>query len=349
MSTEGTEGNVSRVFDLHHLRSRAIAAPMAGGPSTPELVIAARRAGGLGQLAAGYLGPERLRSDIAAVRAGGVEEFGVNLFVPEGRPVDRAAVATYRDALRDYADALGVELPAPEQLGDDDDHFDAKLALVRAERVPVVSFTFGCPPAAAVALLHECGASVGVTVTSAADAATATRAGADWLCVQGPEAGGHRSTFDRDAAPPTQPLEELVADVRRAVDLPLVAAGGIATAERARRVRALGPVAVQVGTALLRTHEAGTKPAHAAALADGARTETVVTRAFSGRPARALRNRFTDEFGERAVPEYPAVNSLTGGLRRACADDPDGINLWAGTGFRAAAVESATETVRRLG
>ncbi|GAB83999.1 nitronate monooxygenase [Gordonia rubripertincta] len=335
--------------DLRDLAVPVVGAPMAGGPTTPELVVAVGHAGGLGQLAAGYLSPERVAVDIAAVRAGGVDTFGVNIFVPESEPVDRDAVARYRDRLLDYAASLDVQLPALDELGDDDDHFDAKIALMCDERIPVVSFAFGCPPAAAVAELRRHGCSVGVTITTADDAVGAADVGADWLCVQGPDAGGHRSVFDRRTEPPTEPLDDLLEAVRARVALPLVAAGGVATPDRADQLRSSGAAAVQVGTLLLRTLEAGTKPAHADALADPARTGTVVTRAFSGRPARALRNRFTDEFSAAAVAEYPAVNKLTGGIRRAAATDPDVINLWAGTGFREAVVESATETIRRLG
>ncbi|MBD0862535.1 nitronate monooxygenase [Gordonia sp. zg691] len=337
------------MFDLRDLPRRVLAAPMAGGPTTPELVIAVGEAGGVGQLAAGYLTPQKLAADLAAVRAGGTETFGVNIFVPETEPVNRDNVARYRSELMDYAASLGVELPPLDELGDDDDHFDSKVRLVCEERIPLVSFAFGCPSKATVDELHRYGCSVGITVTTADDAAIAQHAGADWLCVQGPGAGGHRSVFDRRIDPPTQPLDDLIRAVQDRVRLPVVAAGGIATAERAQEIRALGPVAVQVGTTLLRTTEAGTKPAHCAALADPSRTETVVTRAFSGRPARALRNRFTDRFSDAAVAEYPAVNTLTGGLRRAASTDPDAINLWAGTGFREAVVESAAATVERLG
>lgn len=337
------------MFDLRELSSRVVAAPMAGGPTTPELVAAAASAGGVGQLAAGYLTPDKVRADIAAVRAAGTEVFGVNIFVPEPEPVNSENLARYRAELVPYARSLGVTLPDVDDLGDDDDHFDAKIRLVCDERVPLVSFAFGCPRPEVVDELHRHGCSVGVTVTTAADAETAGQAGADWLCVQGPDAGGHRSVFDRRTNPPTQPLDELIGEVVGRVPLPVVAAGGISTPARAEKVRSLGPVAVQVGTVLLRTGEAGTKPAHAAALADPDRTETVVTWAFSGRPARALRNLFTDRFSDAAVAEYPAVNTLTGGIRRAASNDPDGINLWAGSGFGDAAEESAVDTISRLG
>ena len=337
------------MFDLRELSSRVVAAPMAGGPSTPELVVAAASAGGVGQLAAGYLTPDKVRADIAAVRTAGTEVFGVNIFVPEAEPVNRDDLARYRAELVPYARSLGATLPEVEDLGEDDDHFDDKIRLVCNERIPLVSFAFGCPAPEVVAELHRHGCSVGVTVTTAADAEIAGRAGADWLCVQGPDAGGHRSVFDRRSTPPTEPLDDLIRAVADRVPLPIVAAGGISTSARADEVRSAGPVAVQVGTVLLRTTEAGTKPAHAAALADPDRTDTVVTWAFSGRPARALRNLFTDRFSDAAVAEYPAVNTLTGGIRRAASNDPDGINLWAGSGYRDAVEESAVDTIARLG
>lgn len=340
------------MFSFSDLSTPVVAAPMAGGPSTPELVVAAARAGGLGQLAAGYLPPDRVAADIDAVRAAGVDTFGVNIFVPETRPPDTAAVAAYRDSLLPYADELGVSLPEQPAVGGVvrvDDHFAEKVALVARARVPVVSFTFGCPPAEEIAQLSAAGTLVGVTVTGLAEARTAVEAGAAWLCVQGPEAGGHRSIFDRTAPPPRRPLAELLGEIRSALDTPLVAAGGIATAAQAGRFRNLGAAAVQVGTVLLRTAEAGTKPAHAAALADPRFTETAVTLAFSGRPARGLRNAFIDRFDAAAPAEYPAVNSLTGPLRSARPDDPDTLSLWAGAGFRAAAHEPAADTIRRLG
>lgn len=336
----------SPLLDLRDLSLPVVAAPMAGGPTTPALVVAAARAGGFGQLAAGYLGVERLAEHIAAVRSAGVETFGVNIFAPESRAVDEAAVTAYREVLTPYAAELGVSLPDRPAAGDDG--FAEKLDLMVQERVPVVSFTFGCPQPAIIDRLQKAACRVGVTVTEVAEARTAAAAGADWLCVQGPDAGGHRSVFDRAAEPSRQPLPDLLATVAAAVDLPLVAAGGITTAEQAARLREIGATAVQVGTLLLRTPEAGTRPAHAAALADPRFTETVVTRAFSGRPARGLRNAFIDRFDGVAPTEYPAVNSLTGPLRSARPEDPETLSLWAGTGYRAAREEPAAEALRRL-
>lgn len=338
------------MFHYGTLRLPIVGAPMAGGPSTPELVAAVGRAGGIGFLAAAYLTPDRLEADIAAVRASGVEMFGVNVFVPEfGRVADIDEIRRFRDVLQPYAQELGVELPSDAVVtANEDDHWAAKLDIVERAGVPVVSFTFGFPNADDMARLHARDIAVTVTVTSADDAVRAVAAGADSLCVQGPAAGGHRSTFLIDDAVPDAPLGELLAAVRAAVDVPVVAAGGIATAEDVRAVVDQGAVAAQIGTALLRAPEAGTKPAHADALVDDRFARTVVTRAFSGRPARGLRNAFIDRFDSDASNQYPAVNTLTGGIRKAAAADPDGINLWAGTGHRRATAEPAAIIVRQM-
>ncbi|WP_415975745.1 nitronate monooxygenase [Rhodococcus sp. 077-4] len=338
------------MFRYESLQVPVVGAPMAGGPSTPGLVTAVVNAGGLGFLAAGYLTPDKLTADIAAVRGAGTETFGVNLFVPEdGQVIDTEDIARYRALLQPYADELGVELPSDSALVENtDDFWSDKLDIVAAAAVPVVSFTFGCPDAETIARLHDAGSAVTVTVTNEEDARAAVDAGADSLCVQGPDAGGHRSTFRIDAESSEISLDELIPSIRRAVSVPIVAAGGITTASDVRRVLGYGAVAAQVGTALLRSPEAGTKPAHAAALVDPRFTETMVTRAFSGRPARALRNKFVDRFDTGSSRQYPAINTLTGGIRKASADDPHGINLWAGAGYRSASAEPAARIIEEL-
>lgn len=338
------------MFRYESLQVPIVGAPMAGGPSTPGLVAAVANAGGLGFLAAGYLTPEKLKADIAAVRSAGIKTFGVNLFVPEdGQVLDTEDIARYRALLQPYADDLGVELPSGSALAENiDDYWAEKLDIVASEAVPVVSFTFGCPSPDIIARLHDAGSAVTVTVTNGDDARAAVDAGADSLCVQGPDAGGHRSTFRIDAESSEVALDELIPAVRRAVSVPLVAAGGITTASDVRRVLGYGAVAAQVGTALLRSPEAGTKPAHAAALVDPQFTETVVTRAFSGRPARALRNKFVDRFDAGSSRQYPAVNTLTGSIRKAAANDPHGINLWAGAGHRSASADPAARVIEVL-
>lgn len=324
-----------------------LAAPMAGGATTPRLVAAAAAAGSLGFLAAGYKDPEAVAEQIAEVRAMGVP-FGVNVFAPNPLPVDPAAYREYAGALRPEAERLDVELP-PEPR-EDDDAWAAKIDLLLAEPVPLVSFTFGLPEAGVVAALRRAGTAVVQTVTSVAEARAAAEAGADALAVQGFEAGGHAGTLTpRDPAPPV-PLAELVARVRTEVRIPLFAAGGLGTPDAVARVLRAGAEAVLVGTVLLRTDESAATPTHRAALADPAFRETVMTRAFTGRPARGLRNRFIEDYDALAPFGYPAVHHLTGGLRRAAAaaGDRQALHLWAGTGFRHAAEEPAGRTLTRL-
>ncbi|WP_144123628.1 nitronate monooxygenase [Catellatospora sichuanensis] len=324
-----------------------IAAPMAGGAGTPALVTEAARAGGLGFLAAGYKTPQALADEIATVAAANVP-FGVNLFAPNPLPIDPAAYRRYADLLASDAERHGVTLPGTPV--EDDDHWHDKLDVLRAAPVPLISFTFGIPGRDDLAALRATGAMLVQTVTGVDEAKAAAAAGVDALAVQASAAGGHSGTLT-----PTRPvadtaLTDLVAAIRYAVDLPTIAAGGLATAADVAAALRAGADAVAVGTVLLRCDEAGTSAVHRAALADPDRPGTVVTHAFTGRPARALRNEFTERYGELAPYGYPAVHHLTAGLRRAAAaaGDAERVHLWAGTGFRHATAEPAAVILTRL-
>jgi nitronate monooxygenase len=326
-------------------RRPVVVAPMAGGPSTTGLVTAASAAGALAFLAAGYKTAAAMRSEMAAVRAAGMP-FGVNVFVPGAPAADRAAVNRYLAELEPDAAALGVRPGAPDW---DDDDWDAKLAVLLADPPAAVSFTFGCPQQGVIAALRAAGSQVWVTVTTPEQAAAAAARGADGLCVQGPEAGAHRGTFTASASPPAVPLHQLLREVAAATGLPLIAAGGIMSHQDVRDALAAGAVAVQCGTAFLRCPESGAQPLHKAALADPAFTGTAVTRAFTGRPARGLANRFmTDHPG--APGAYPEVHFATRPLRAAAAaaGDTGRMNLWAGEGYRAATERPAAEIVELL-
>ncbi|GAB22133.1 putative 2-nitropropane dioxygenase [Gordonia polyisoprenivorans NBRC 16320 = JCM 10675] len=335
------------MFDLRDLEVPIIAAPMAGGPSTPGLVIAAGHGGGIGFLAAGYKSPELLESEITAVAEAGIP-FGVNIFTP-GPPIrDRGAVQRYRDALAPVAERYGVHLP--DIVDADDDHFDAKIDLVIERRVGLVSFTFGLPSVDVVGRLHDAGITVIATVASVADADRAVAVGVDVLCVQGTEAGGHRGTLDLDATPNDTPTVDLVREVVSRNEVPVIAAGGVGDGRAVAAALASGATAVQIGTALLDSDEAGTNGVHRAALRSPSSAETVVTRAFSGRPARALRNSFVDTYDSLAPAEYPAVHHLTSPLRRAAvaAGERRDVNLWAGTSFASIRGGSASDIIAEL-
>jgi nitronate monooxygenase len=325
-------------------RRPVVVAPMAGGPSSVDLVAAAAAAGAIGFLPAGYKTAQGLRGDIEAVQAATDGPFGVNVFVPGSPAADKDALARYLDSV---AGDPAVAAP-PGEATWDDDGWPAKIADLTARPVPVVSFTFGCPEPGVISALRAAGSRVWVTVTDAGEAAMAVQAGADCLCVQGSEAGAHRGTFANRPGSRAAALD-LVTAIRAGTDVPLVAAGGIMTAADVAAALKAGAAAVQCGTAFLRCPESGAQPVHKAALADPACTATAVTRAFTGRPARGLVNRFMLDHPD-APPAYPEIHFATRPIRAAAAaaGDTGRMNLWAGEGYRAATERPAAEIVDLL-
>jgi NAD(P)H-dependent flavin oxidoreductase YrpB (nitropropane dioxygenase family) len=325
-----------------------VAAPMAGGASTPELVDAAARAGGLGFLAAGYLTAEALDARITATRRL-TPRFGVNLFAPNAVPISPPRYATYAEGLREVVATYGIELPASDPREDDDD-WSAKVELLVERRVPLVSFTFGIPGREVIERFAAAGSLTAQNVTTVAEAQQAAAAGVDVLIVQSSEAGAHSATTTPERMPESVPLTELVQHVRAAVDRSIWAAGGVGTARQVHDALVAGAEAVVVGTVLLRSPESGASAVQKAALADPRFTETILTRAFTGRPARALVNDFVRRFDPVAPSGYPAVHYLTSPLRKAAAaaGDDENVNLWAGTGYRHATEEPAADILRRL-
>jgi nitronate monooxygenase len=214
-----------------------------------------------------------------------------------------------------------------------------------------VSFTFGCPPAPVVGALRAAGSTVVVTVTSPEEASVAMEAGADALCAQGVEAGAHRGSFLNDGpAGAGLDLLTLLRAVHSVTDCALIAAGGIARREDAQAARAAGAVAVQAGTAFLLCPESGTNAVHRAALTDRGDRRTVLSRAFTGRPARGIVNRFVEDHAARAPNAYPHVHQMTQPIRRAALarSDAECVNLWAGTRLGFASERPAAEVVEEL-
>src|SRR6201995_2257203 len=336
------------VLGFWDLEVPIVGAPMAGGPGTPALAAAVSNAGGFGFLASGYVSAERLADDIAATRAATTGPLGVNLFVPQPSVADFYALDHYAEALDELAEHYGVEIGYP-RFGDDDG-FQQKLEVVADIRPEMVSFTFGAPSPDILRWFGALGMLLFITVTSAYEAGVALAAGADGLVVQGPNAGGHRGTFAPDMDPGTESLHELLARIRSAHDVPLIAAGGLGTAEDVAAVLNRGAVAAQVGTALLLSDEAGTNAAHRAALHHPLFPATIVTRAFSGRYARSLENQFIRQLDRVAPLGYPEVTHMTAPIRAAAAarEDPNGINLWAGTAFQEARSGPAADIVASL-
>ena len=323
--------------------TRILAAPMAGGTSTSRFVQAVHHAGGVGFLAAGYKGVEAMEAEIREVRSAGAR-FGMNLFVPDRAQLNppapvKAALEDYRRSLEPDARRYGVSLPGLRL--DDDDEWQGKVDALLADPVEFVSFTFGLPEQDEVRAFKRAGSMVIATVTSKAEALLAVERGADVLAVQHGSAGGHSGAFLAGSAagsPGPRTTAELIAEVRAAVGIPLVAAGGIMDSAGLDSVLAAGATAAQLGTAFVRSDESGARQLHKDALASPVFTETRLTRAFTGRQARALANSFASDH-EDAPEGYPAIHHLTAPIRAAAAaaGDAERLNLWAGTGWRQAA------------
>jgi nitronate monooxygenase len=331
--------------DFPELRHPIVQAPMGGGPGTPRLAGAVADAGGLGFLAGGYKTPAGVREEIAELRSLTSAPFGLNLFVPSSPAADAEAIARYQERLEPEAKRLGVELGAPRW---DDDSWAEKLEVALEERVPIVAWTFGLPPGDAIERTHAYGTAVWITVTEPEEARDARDAGADALVVQGVEAGAHRGTWVDEDGRGAIELLPLLEDIAGEVDLPLVATGGIADRRGVTEVLAAGATAAQIGTAFMLCPEAGTSEPHRRALRDARPTE--ITRAFTGRRARALENRFMRENSAAAPSAYPQIHNLTAPLRTAARDrgDLDALHLWAGERYASAEAVPAAELVRRL-
>jgi nitronate monooxygenase len=324
-----------------------VVAPMAGGPSTVDLVVASNRAGALGFLAGGYKTAASLTEEMAGVRAAGVDAFGVNLFVPGKPTAEREGVAAYLAGLEADAVALGVALGEASW---NDDDYPAKVEAVVARPPPAVSFTFGVPEVDVIRALQAAGTVVLLTVTTPEEAADALRTGPDALALQGSEAGAHRGAFVNDDRPDQdRPVRALLAAVRRRTLVPLVAAGGVDGPEAVADLLARGADLVQAGTAFLRCPESGAPAQQKDALTSGAYDRTAVTRAFSGRRARALVNAMVQDH-PGAPAAYPEINNATRPLRAAAtrAGDPDHMSLYAGTGFARAEAQPVSQVVQRL-
>jgi nitronate monooxygenase len=332
-------------FDIRTLELPIVHAPMAGGASTPQLAAAVSEAGGLGFLAAGYKTADVVGADIRAVREQTGRAFGLNVFSPPGAEAPSQTVSAYAETLAGDARRYGVALGEPRF---DDDGYEAKLELALYERIPVVSFTFGCPRPEVVAALQAQDSAVWVTVTNTSEAAEADAAGADALVAQGTEAGGHRAYFQDDGENEEYGLLVLLRLLRAHTQLPLIGTGGIMDGPGIAAVLAAGAAAAQLGSALMLTPEAGTSAPHRERLATPGATR--LTRAFSGRRARGIVNRFMEEHDDDAPRAYPQVHHLTTPLRAAARGAGDGgaINLWAGQGHERARDQPAAELVWQL-
>jgi nitronate monooxygenase len=327
-----------------------IQGPLGGGPSTPELVAAVSNAGGLGSLGAAYLTPDQITEAIRRIRALTSRPFSVNLFSgawETGASVDAAPML---EVLAEIHAALG--LPPPDLPTLPPDPYPAQLEAVLDARPPIFSFTFGVPDPDAMARLKSRGIMIIGTATTADEARLLTDAGVDAIVAQGSEAGAHRGTFASPFEDAMVPTLELVRQVRARVATPVIASGGLMDGHNIASALAAGAAAVALGTAFLACPESGASGAYKRAVLAADKDTTVVTRAFSGRPARGLKNEFIArlEGKQRIILPYPAQNALTRAMRSAAAARGDAgfLSLWAGQGVARARALPAGELVRCL-
>jgi nitronate monooxygenase len=341
----------NELTELLKIKYPIIQAPMAGGVTTSKLVAAVSNCGGLGMIGAGYLTPAQLRQQINEVKQLTSKNFGVNLFVPNDYSATEAEIHAANEWLKPICEHLNVtksdvpKLPQPHQ---DSETFQKHIQIIIDEKVPICSFTFGLPSAQVITTLKQHGTIVIGTATTVKEANEIETRGLDMVVVQGSEAGGHRGHFLGGLQESMIGLMSLIPQVVDEVDLPVIAAGGIMDGRGLMASLCLGARGVQMGTAFLTCMESGAHPVHKHAILQAEDDDIILTRAFSGKWARGIKNKFTEQMQdyELSVPDFPIQNALTQAIRKASAykQNRDYMSLWSGQSPRLA----KTQTVRQL-
>ncbi|PLR94176.1 NAD(P)H-dependent flavin oxidoreductase [Bacillus sp. T33-2] len=328
-----------------------IQAPMAGGITTTKLVVTVSDAGGLGMIGAGYLAPEQLRNQIREIKNQTSKPFGVNLFIPTEMEPNENEIKKANNLLKSIREKLGV----PDEkfsIENIHNHFNEQLEIALEVKVAVCSFTFGLPETNTVEKLKEEGIFTIGTATTVKEAIMVEDTGMDAIVLQGSEAGGHRGTFIGGTQSGLIGLMSLIPQAADQVRIPVIASGGIMDGRGLLAALCLGAQAVQLGTALLTCEESGAHPMHKEAIINSSEDDTVITRAFSGKPARGINNEFITNMApfESDFPAFPVQNTLTTGLRKAAAlqNNPEYMSLWAGQSLRLAKAQSVKELINNI-
>ena len=340
---------MTRTFSFH---PPVIQAPLAGGGDTPALVAAVCNAGALGFIGAAYLTPAQIHDAAREVQARTPQLFGINLFAPAKSPEPPRDPAP---ALRKVAPFFTeVGLPPPSIPTDVGDRFEEQLAAALDTGASFFSFTFGLLPESATRAIKDRGMFLIGTATTVDEAVALQKAGVDAVVAQGSDAGGHRGTFSADFSTALIGTMSLVPQVADAVRIPVIASGGIMDGRGIVAALALGASAVQMGTAFLTCDEAGVPEAYKQAILNAREDQTHITRAFSGKPARGIVNRFMTEVEKDGSPDsilpFPLQNKLTRPLRTKAAQQGQAefLSLWAGQGLRLARRQPAAQLIARL-
>ncbi|MBP1933008.1 NAD(P)H-dependent flavin oxidoreductase [Ammoniphilus resinae] len=325
-----------------------IQAGMAGGTTTPSLVSAVCNAGGLGTLGAGYMSPLQMREAIKEIRQHTNRPFAVNLFIPE--PIDEQALSKVQrvnQVMKKFRDQLGI---VESQITKFTESFEDQLEVVLEEKVPIFSFTFGIPSTEILQALKRNQTIIIGTATTVNEAIELEARGVDAIVGQGSEAGGHRGTFGGEFEDSLIGTMALIPQMVDHVKVPVIASGGIMDGRGLLASLALGAEGVQMGTAFLTCPESGAHAEHKRAILGSNEQSTVLTRSFSGKPARGIKNKFISEMEQHAeiIPSYPVQNALSKDIRSAAGkqNQTDCMSLWAGQGVRLSKSKTAEEIVR---
>jgi len=338
-------GNFLRELGLAH---PIILAPMAGSGGTPELVAAVSNVGGLGSWGGAYSSPQQILDSAKQIRALTGKPFALNLFAggyDTQRQVDPAPMLAVVARVHESLGLAPPVLPPMPQ-----NPFDDQLAAVIEARPAVFSFTFGIPGADALERLRKAGIRTGGTATTVEEGKKLEAAGVNFVVAQGEEAGAHRGSFLSSFEQSMVPMRELTRGLLKAVSVPVIASGGIMDGSEIAEMLDAGAVAAQLGTAFLLCPECGAPAPYKQALMDACGDSTEITRAYSGRPARGLRNKFVDMADDVPILPFRQQNDLTRPMRNEAGKQgtADYISLWAGRGVARARPMPAAELVRVL-
>ncbi len=344
----------SGLTNLIGVKYPVIQAPMAGGPTTTELVAAVSNAGGLGMIGAGYMKSDQIREQIREIKQLTGRPFGVNLFVPTPYKNDEEALEKARDWLEPFKEQMAVQegdLKIPNY-HDDLETFLQQIEVMIEEKIPVCSFTFGIPSVNILSSLKQNSIFTIGTATTVTEAILVEKAGFDAVVLQGSEAGGHRGTFHKGDTESLIGLFSLIPQTADRIQIPIIAAGGVMDGRGLIAAQSLGAQAVQMGTAFLVCEESGASQEYKMAILEAGEDQTELTKAFSGKLARGIRNEFISGLKavENQLPPYPVQNALTKGIRKEAArqKNREFLSLWSGQSPRLAKLQSAQELMEKM-
>ncbi|MBU5214040.1 NAD(P)H-dependent flavin oxidoreductase [Heyndrickxia oleronia] len=327
----------NKMTELLKVKYPIIQAPMAGGITTSALVAEVSNTGGLGMIGAGYLTPVQTREQIKEVKQLTSNPFGINLFVPNEFKVTENEINSANQFLNPIRQKLNLEQKENMEIPNYKDVYETfieQIKVVIEEKVPICSFTFGIPSNEIIAELKQANIILIGTATTVREAVENEKAGMDIVVAQGSEAGGHRGSFMNGSQESLIGLMSLVPQVVDDVNIPVVAAGGIMDGRGLMASICLGAMGIQMGTAFLTCIESGANKVHKEAILNAKDEQTVLTRSFSGKWARGIKNKFILEMQkhEALLPDFPAQNTLTQDIRKTSSaqKNQDFMSLWSG-------------------